>query len=322
MEPLRLALAGDTMLGRGVAQQLRRVGPGALFSADVRDLVASADLAIVNLECCISERGSLWGAHRPFHFRAPSLAVETLSWLGVDCVTLANNHALDYGQRALADTRGYLADAGIAVVGVGDDAAEARAGVVLTVGSRRVAVLGVADHPADFAADDDSPGTAYADLGDSTPGWLTDRVAALAAEADIVVVSPHWGPNMTAEPLPHVRRTAGELLAAGASLIAGHSAHVFHGVSSAGVLFDLGDFIDDYARHPVLRNECGLLFLVDVDADGPIRLEAYPLRLQFGYTRLAAGADRDWIRQRFTSACAELGTDASWQDGRLVIRWR
>lgn len=320
---MRLALAGDTMLGRGVAEQLLRVGPGALFSADVRSVVADADLAVVNLECCISERGQRWDwPHKPFHFRAPPMAVEALQTLGVDCVTLANNHALDYGHQALADTRDYLADGAIAVAGVGDDELAARAGAILETGGRTVAVLGVADHPADYAATSRTPGTAYADLAGGTPRWLTDRVAALAAESDVVLVSPHWGPNMTTEPPRYVQRAARELLDAGASLIAGHSAHVFHGVSADGVLYDLGDLIDDYMHDPTLRNECGLLFLVDVDADGPLRLEAFPLRLGYGYTRFAGPDDAWWIRERFTAACADLGTKVEWTGGRLVVEFR
>lgn len=309
------------MLGRGVAQQLHRVGPYALFSADVRDIAAEADLFVLNLECCVSDRGSPWDpAGKPFHFRAPPRAVETLRWLGVDCVTLANNHALDYGRKALADTRSLLADAGIAVVGVGDDATAARAGIVLTVGGTRVGVLGLADHPEDFAASSRGPGTAYADLWRGVPGWVPERIRALAADADIVLVTPHWGPNMTAEPPRHVRAAARELVGAGATLVAGHSAHVFHGVAGR-VLYDLGDFIDDYAHHPVLRNELGLLFLVDVDTDGPHYLEAIPLRLGLGYTRLAHGDDQAWIRARFTTACRALGTDVDWRDGRLCIDW-
>ena len=116
---MRLALAGDTMLGRGVARALATRPPEALVAPAVVELVQAADLAVVNLECCISERGRPWDAPgKPFHFRAPPSAVGLLRLLGVGCVTLANNHALDYGVDALADTLDLLAEAGIATVGV------------------------------------------------------------------------------------------------------------------------------------------------------------------------------------------------------------
>jgi hypothetical protein len=91
---------------------------------------------------------------------------------------------------------------------------------------------------------------------------------------------------MTAAPLRHVRRAAAALVEAGATLVAGHSAHVPHGVAGR-VLYDLGDFLDDYRVDPRLRNDLGLLFLVTLDRRGPIRLEALPLKLEFCHTRLA-----------------------------------
>lgn len=66
------------------------------------------------------------------------------------------------------------------------------------------------------------------------------------------------------------------------------------------------------------RNDLGLLFLVDLDAHGVRRLEAIPLKLDHGHTRLAAQTEREWIARRFTAACAALGTQISQHDGRLV----
>ena len=105
---MRLALAGDTMLGRQVAARID-AGGGPLWSGDVVAAVAEADLAICNLECCISDRGEPWpDPAKPFFFRAPPVAAELLAGLGVHAVTLANNHALDYGEAALRDTLRHL----------------------------------------------------------------------------------------------------------------------------------------------------------------------------------------------------------------------
>jgi poly-gamma-glutamate capsule biosynthesis protein CapA/YwtB (metallophosphatase superfamily) len=320
---VRLALAGDTMLGRLVAERLTADGPASLFAPEVVDAAHEGDLFVVNLECCISERGRPWPAPgKPFFFRAPPVAVETLRLLGVDCVTLANNHALDYGEEALADTLDHLAAAGIAAVGAGKDVESARAVEVLKHDELRLAVLGVTDHPADFAAGPDRPGVAFADLWRDVPGWLAAAIDEASAMADAVLVTPHWGPNMVPAPLPHVRNAAGALRDAGATIVAGHSAHVFHGVDDH-VLYDLGDFIDDYAVDRVLRNDLDLLWLVDLDDDGtPTRLEAVPLRLDFCYTRLATDDDGAWIRERFRVACAEFGTTVVERDGRLVVQWQ
>jgi poly-gamma-glutamate synthesis protein (capsule biosynthesis protein) len=85
------------------------------------------------------------------------------------------------------------------------------------------------------------------------------------------------------------------------------------------VLFDLGDFVDDYAVGP-LRNDLSLLWLVTLDDTGPLTLEAVPLRLRYCHTTLAEGDDARWIRARFRRACADLGTDVTERDGRLVVR--
>ncbi|CCB72802.1 MULTISPECIES: CapA family protein [Streptomycetaceae] len=318
---VRLALAGDTMLGREVAGRLARCGADALFAPEVGRAAAAADLFVLNLECCVSDRGAPAPVPgKPFFFRAPPGAVRALAGLGVDAVTLANNHALDFGPEALADTRELLAGAGIAAVGAGPDVAAARAPAVLTAGGVRVGLLGVTDHPEEFAAGPDRPGTAYADLWSGVPGWLTDAVAALRERCDVAVVTVHWGPNMTPRPVAHVRRCAPGLLAAGATVVAGHSAHVPHGFTRR-VLYDLGDFIDDYAVHPVLRNDLGVLWLVTLDGPVVRRVDAVPLALDFCHTRRAVGAEYAWMRDRLTSACAELGTPLGDMGDRLTARW-
>jgi poly-gamma-glutamate capsule biosynthesis protein CapA/YwtB (metallophosphatase superfamily) len=315
-----VALAGDTMLGRGVARALATTPPEALVAPEVRAAIGQADLVVLNLECCISDRGRPWDAPgKSFFFRAPLRAVELLALLGTDCVTLANNHALDYGVEALADTLNLLAAAGIATVGAGTDLEQARRPTILATGGLRVAVLGVTDHPPDFAAGPDRPGVAFADLGRRVPDWLLERIR--AADAEVVLVTPHWGPNMTSEPVGHVRRAAAALVDAGATLVAGHSAHVPHGVAGR-VLYDLGDFLDDYRVDPRLRNDLGLLFLVTLDGHGPVRLEALPLKLEFCHTRLASGEDAAWMRRRFRSACAALDTTVDEEADRLAVTWR
>jgi hypothetical protein len=242
---IKLALAGDTMVGTTVGEELERRSARSFFSPEVVDAAREADLCILNLECCISARGERWPTPgKPFFFRAPPRAVEILSHLGVDCVNLANNHSLDYGHDALLDTFEHLASAGIQWVGAGADLARARAPVVLHSGPFRLAVLGVADHPPDYAAALDRPGTAFADLHAGVPQWLEQSLATAAGAADAVLFTPHWGPNFTAEPPAHVRSAAARLHGL-ATLVAGHSAHVIHGVEG-NVLYDLGDFLETY----------------------------------------------------------------------------
>ena len=285
-----VALAGDTMLGRAVASALAELPPAALVAPAVVETLRAADLVVLNLECCISTRGQRWPAPgKPFFFRAPPAAVEPLGLLNVGCVTLANNRALDYGPQALLDTLDQLATAGIATVGAGPNLDQARRPVVLDAGSLRLGVVGDADHPADFAAGPNRPGVAVADLSHGVPAWLQQTIQATHTDpaVDAVLATPHWGPNKATAPLPYVRRAARQLGAASATLVAGHSAHVPHGVGLAGgalVLYDLGDFLDDYAVDPQLRNDLGLLWLATFDRHGLQRLEAVPIKLDYCHT--------------------------------------
>jgi poly-gamma-glutamate capsule biosynthesis protein CapA/YwtB (metallophosphatase superfamily) len=314
---IKLALAGDAMLGRDVADRLATSSPESLFAPEIVEIANEADLFVMNLECCLSERGTRWPAPgKAFFFRAPPSAAEALALIGVDCVCLANNHALDFGEEALQDTFDHLARVGIAWAGAGADVDQARAPAVLTAGAFRLGVLSLCDHPEDFAAGPGRPGVAFADLHRGVPDWVPAAVRSV--EADAVLVTPHWGPNMVRSPVPHVRRAARALVEAGATLVAGHSAHVFHGVQGR-VVFDLGGFIDDYAVDPVLRNDLGLLWLVRLDERGPLALEAVPLTIESCRTRLADGADAAWVEQRLAAACRAMGTEVIAEGRRLKV---
>lgn len=285
-----------------------RANPAApLIAPEVAAQIERADAFVLNLECCVSDRGSPFpDPAKRFFFRAPPVAAERLAAIGVDAVTLANNHMLDYGPVALLDTLAHLEAAGILAVGAGLDEALARAPRVVRCGDVRVRLVGFSDHPAAYAARLEQPGIAFADLTSGLPGWVREAVRP-GSDADAVLVMPHWGANMVAKPSARIRRAADELLDAGATLVAGHSAHVFHGVASR-LLFDLGDFVDDYRAHPQLRNDLGLLWLVELDHATLGRVRALPLALEYCFTRQASQAEADWIVGRMRELCAPFAT--------------
>src|SRR5436190_11980712 len=154
------------MLGRAVGQRLGHGRAAGLWSDELRQTCAACDALALNLECCISARGAPTRLIRdkPFFFRSPPEGVDALLAIDATVAGVANNHALDFGQDALADTLGELRGAGLTGLGAGADEREARRGAVVTAGGRRLGVLAVSDHPAEFAAGRDSPGVAYADL--------------------------------------------------------------------------------------------------------------------------------------------------------------
>jgi poly-gamma-glutamate capsule biosynthesis protein CapA/YwtB (metallophosphatase superfamily) len=318
-----IGLLGDVMLGRAVADRLAQGRPEGVWSAELAELCAACDALICNLECCISSRGRRTERLRGkrFFFRAPPVAVQALTAVGATAVSLANNHALDYETHALADTLTHLAAAGIESAGAGADAQQARRGTVVTAGELRLGIVAITDHPRAYAAGDGQAGVAWGDLRAGVPDWLVAELTRLRRVADLVIVFPHWGPNMTSEPADWQRERARELLAVGADLLAGHSAHVFHGIElieGRPALYDLGDALDDYAVDPALRNDLGVL--VRWRPTGEPELELIGLRLDFCEISLATGADADWIATRLTGACAKLGTPvARVSEERLIV---
>jgi len=307
-----IGLLGDVMLGRGVAERLGQVPPEDVWSNELRSLCLSCELLICNLECCISERGTPTTRipGKPFFFRAPPAAMGSLQAIGVAAVGLANNHALDFEEQALLDTLTLLGEAGIETAGAARDEEIARRGVIVETAGPRVGLLAVSDHPREYAAGADAPGIAHANLTRARPSWLIAELGRLREECDLVIAFPHWGPNMNPHTASWQRKAAAEMLAAGATLVAGHSAHVFHGVGwgeRRPVLFDLGDALDDYAVDPRLRNDLGVLTLWRPgDADAPIELVG--LRLDYCRTGLAYGSDAEWITTRLAYAGGSLGS--------------
>ena len=306
-----IGLLGDVMLGRGVATRLATHPPEDVWSPRLRELCRSCDLIICNLECCISERGEPTGRiqGKPFFFRGPPAAVGSLQVIKVGVAGLANNHALDFEQDAFLDTLQLLGVAGIPTAGAGADEPAARRAITVEAAGMRIGLLAFSDHPPEFAARPDAPGIAYAELSRGLPPWLRAGLQQLRQDCDQVIAFPHWGPNMTPDPAPWQRKRAAEMQASGATLVAGHSAHVFHGVGWAGgspVLFDLGDALDDYKVDRHLRNDLGVLALWQPER-AETSIELVGLCLKYCRTDLAYGGDADWIATRLAQACGSLG---------------
>jgi len=308
-----IGLLGDVMLGRMVAETLEHRPPETLWAAALRELAASLDLVICNLECCISTRGHPTALieGKPFFFRGPPVAVAALEAMRIRAVGLANNHALDFGEQALKDTLQLLHAAGIVTAGAGFGRDAARAPALLQAAGLRLGLVAVTDHPPEYAARSERWGVAHATMRHGVPSWVLEEIASVRERCDLLIAFPHWGPNMSPRPGGWQQRAAVELHAAGADLVAGHSAHVFHGVGWEGgpTLFDLGDVLDDYMVDPELRNDLGVLAIWRPHADP--QLELIGLRLTYCHTRLAIADDAHWIAARLESACDQLGTTAT-----------
>ncbi len=316
-ECAKIAFIGDVMLGRGVNEEIA-VHPPEYFWGNAIDVLRSADAVIANLECAITVRGERWReTPKAFYFRADPAAVNVLKAANVKCVSLANNHTLDYGEEGLADTLGNLDAAGIARAGAGRNRAEAEAPALIEIADYKMGFIAMTDNEPSFAARPDRPGTNYLEIGvDRATRSLIAREVAEAKRlgADLVILSLHWGPNMVISPPPHFRDFARMAVDSGVDVVYGHSAHIFQAVQSYNrslIMYDTGDFLDDYAVDPILRNDWSFIFAVEADREGVKRLRMIPVRLSYARVDLASGEEFEEIRLRMKMLCEEFKTPLS-----------
>lgn len=324
---LTVALTGDVMLGRLVNERLRNMQPEEIWG-DVLPHLAQADLRIVNLECALTLHPHPWtGSWKMFHFRADPDIVRVLQAAHIDACTLANNHVLDFEVRGLYDTLSTLDAAGIRHAGAGADADEAaNPAIVATPGKDtcRVALLSYTDNEPDFAATKEQPGTNYLEisLDDATMARIANDIAkARAFGADLVVFSNHWGANFIERPSEKFRSFARRVIELGADVYHGHSAHICQGIEihhGKPILYDTGNFIDDYAVHPQLRNDRSCLFKVMFEHGRLCRIELLPVSLTVAHVALAQGAEFEAICARMEMLCAEFGSYLTRLNDRLI----
>ncbi|HEX5991475.1 MAG TPA: CapA family protein [Thermomicrobiales bacterium] len=322
---LTLALVGDVMLGRVVNRMIAEHG-SAYPWGDVLPAVGGADRFLINLECALTDHTERWsdGGHKPFYFRANPRVVETLQVAGVDFASLANNHAADFGMTGLLDTVRHLEVGGIAHAGAGTDLAAAQAPTFLTAAEWRIGIVAFADHPAVWAAGPTSPGINYTPVSLASDHFkaIEHALAMARQQADLVIFSIHWGPNMLARPIPAFRAFAHRVIEAGADIFWGHSAHVVQGVEvwhGKPILYDTGDFVDDYAVDPELRNDLSGLFLLRARPPAITRIDVIPVAISRCQVNRARGTERDWFVERFTGLCAERGTAVLATDEALMV---
>ncbi len=245
-KPIELIFVGDVMLDRGVKYMVEKHGDND-FSfpfAKIADEIKNADLTMANLESQISDKGSKVGSI--YSFRAPIEAIQGLIFSGIDIVSLANNHAFDYGSQALKDSLERLIDAGISPVGVGNEY-QAFSPTIKTVDKTKIAFFAYTDQmPVSLQAKGESLGIAVINKDNLTK--IKADIELAKQLADIVVVSFHWGTEYAKEPSLEQTDLAENMIDAGADLIIGHHPHVvqkYEKYKDGYIFYSLGNFIFD-----------------------------------------------------------------------------
>lgn len=311
---LRVMLGGDVMLGRLVKECILRFGVDYPLGP-IANLMQCADITIVNLECAITAVTGIWpGARKAFYFGAPPQAVDTLVDAGIDLVSLANNHVLDYGVEGLKDTLHHLRRYDIRYAGAGVDIDEALSPAIIERGGIKFGMAAFCDHQADFAAHKNSPGIAWLDF-DNGPAVIESWSRALAsmqrAAVEWPILSLHWGPNMVLRPSDRFVRLAHAAIDMGWRILFGHSAHVFHGIEiyrGCPIFYAAGDLVDDYYVDPDFDNDHQLLFELELAGKALRRIRLHPVFIERCQTAIADDEQFRRIADRMTAACAEMGT--------------
>ena len=316
-ETTRICFVGDLMLGRRVSECIGRQTP-VQFWNDTLPVLCSADAVIANLESPITSHPGRWSeGWKAFRFAARPEATDILAAGNIRAVNLANNHILDCEAKGVEDTLRNLGDAHIAHAGAGLDLADAFRPSLFRAGGLTIGLIGATDNMKEFAAAIGVPGAAYVPIKDE-PATLA-LIQRLAGEvrnagADIVVLSIHWGPNLRPWPPERFRSFARGCIDAGVDVVHGHSAHLIQGVEAYGngvILYDTGDFLDDYWVFPGIRIDHSFAFIIEFQGTRARKLSMVPVILTPGHVSLAQGEDFHAITGTMVRRSARLGTSLS-----------
>lgn len=318
---MQFLFVGDVMLGRLMNQVLKE-RPPAYPWGDTLPLFQNADVRICNLECVISDWGTPWSATpKVFHFRSDAKNVESLTVAGIDAVSLANNHTLDFEYEALAHMLKTLDAAGIHHAGAGHNLSEASQPATWEKNGQKIGLLAFTDNEPDWEATEAQAGIWYVPirLDDRRAVELFEKVRQARAAVDFLIVSAHWGPNWGYAPPPEHIPFAHALIDTGADVIFGHSGHIVRGIEiykGRPILYCTGDFVDDYAVDEVERNDRSFIFIVEMNGGTISRLLLYPTVIRSFQARLAEDDERAAIVATMQRLCVRLNTSTTWDEGK------
>jgi poly-gamma-glutamate synthesis protein (capsule biosynthesis protein) len=284
-----LAFGGDVHFESPIRERLEASSASVL--APIAPVLRRADVAMVNLETAVTDRGA--AATKAFTFRAPSTAFAALEAGGVDVVNVANNHGMDFGPTGLRDTLAAGKRAGMPIVGAGWNAAQAYAPHRVTVAGQRIAIIGATQVLDDHLVDDWTAGRAKLGLASAKDEpRLLREVRAARRTSDTVVVFLHWGLELATCPTGSQTSLARALVDAGADVVVGSHAHVLLGagrMNRALVAYGLGNFVFYAFRE--ITSQTGVL---EVTVTGR-RIDGYrwvPARISGGIPHPLTGSAR------------------------------
>ncbi len=301
-----ILITGDVLFANAFQAGYDAAGIAGVVSEELLGRLTGADILLINNEFPFSDRGQPV-PDKQFTFRcAPSYA-KALTELGVDVVSLANNHTLDYGKEALSDTFAVLDAEGILYGGAGESVERAEQLQVIEANGKKFGFLAVSRviPTADWKVEQSTPGlfSCY----DETR--LLELVEEGKKTCDFLVVYPHWGVEHAAYPEDYQKKIAEKCIAAGADLVVGSHTHCLQGVElidGKPVCYSLGNFI--FGR----TIDRSVVVEITVPTEGEPSYRLLPVYASGGVTSLAEGsAAEDILGYLNGISGAEIGADGS-----------
>lgn len=305
-----LIAVGDILLDRGVARQIERHGIGYPF-ARVYSILTSADIAFGNLEGPLTDKCD--EVKKRFHFRANSRYLSALVNGGFDVLSLANNHSTDCGQVGLLETMNSLKAAGIRWCGTVATREDAVSVTVLEINGIKIGFVGFSEFLPDYSSSkSDQAGVAFA-----SEESIRLSVRAARRQADVVIVSFHWGAEYTSRPREREIKLAQTAVEAGADLVLGHGPHVLQGMQTVMtakgdesrrslVAYSLGNFVFDSPRVWDRRLNQTIALRCTFNRAGLVAYEAVPFAIDAYRPRPAEESEAKTILTRLNKLSAEL----------------
>jgi poly-gamma-glutamate synthesis protein (capsule biosynthesis protein) len=287
-QPITIAFGGDTNFEESLRSML--AADPATAMGPIAKTLKAADFSMVNLETAITT-GGVPAPGKEFHFRAPATAFTALKAAGVDVVTMANNHGMDFMKPGLTDSLAAIKKSKFPAVGIGRNADEAYKAYRKTVKGNRLAVIGATQ-----VLDDQliQPWTATDSQGGLASAKVIPRMLKAVRDArqgsDLVIVYLHWGQELSSCPLPRQKDLAEQLVDAGADIVVGGHAHVLLGggyLKGKYVDYGLGNF--HFASASGKTAESGVLQLT-VQGRKVTRSQWKPARISGGLPRPLTGS--------------------------------
>lgn len=257
---VRLLFVGDIMLSRQIGIIIEREQDPLYPFLRIKNVTEKADISFANLESIASKKGEDIGSI--YSFRADPDTLKGLSYAGFDVVSVANNHAFDWGGEAFLDSQSHLLRLGIAHVGGGKTISDAHIPFIIEKQGTKFAYLGYSEFATKYPARG-YPAVAPLDL----PSMKND-IAKAKLLSDVVIVSIHWGTEYNIHASEIQKDIAHELIDAGVTIVIGHHPHVVQEVEEyhGGLIaYSLGNFVFDQNFSSDTRQ--GLMLTVTMRGD-------------------------------------------------------